>query len=445
MHEATKHLLVSAGYSAISSAAVEGSGADRMSQGVHLAPTGRLAASYALPLVVLVAAAAILVLHLVGPDVVALSVIALAAVLVARHQAAVALARHHAARATALEAAIEERQRAQAALQEQARLLDQRLREAERLAALGTLASGVAHDFNNILGAILGYGNMVYRATAEGSASRRHAATVLTAAQRAKALVDQVLDYGRSQRGLRGPVDIAAMVGETLDLLRASLPRGIQVEVRGAAEPLVVQCNPTHVHQIVMNLCTNAIHAMREGGTLRVGSRRHDTPTPRALSQGTLPAGSYVELSISDTGSGMTPELLKRVFEPFFTTKCPGTGTGLGLALVQSIVSELGGAVDLTSAPGQGTAFRIYLPRDAVAEAATPSFGQASGQPVTALDNEESPALVLLPSLRAANASSSVPVLHPATEPATVTRLKAGAAYRASAPARAAMEPATCA
>ncbi len=278
------------------------------------------------------------------------------------------------------------------ALAEQA-YLEQRLREAEKLEALGTLASGIAHDFNNILGAILGYGDMAHRVAAEGSDLRRHTAAVLTAGQRGKALVDQILDYSRSQRGPRNPVDVRDVVDETLDLLRASLPADIQLEVHSDAEPLVVICNATQVHQIMMNLCTNAVHAMPDGGTLRVTRRRRDAAVGRTLSHGTLLAGSYVELAVSDTGSGMPPGLLKRVFEPFFTTKEPGAGTGLGLALVQSIVSELGGAIDLESAPGQGSTFRICLPRLDVPAAGVfsdLSLKRGSGQRVIVVDDERS-------------------------------------------------------
>jgi PAS domain S-box-containing protein len=276
------------------------------------------------------------------------------------------------------------------ALTEQAHL-EQRLREAEKLEALGTLAGGIAHDFNNILGAILGYGDMAHRAAPEGSALRRHAGNVLAAAQRAKALVDQILDYSRSQRVPRNPVDVRTVVDETLDLLRASLSPDIRLEVGNDTQPLVVICDPTHVHQIVMNLCTNAVQAMPAGGTLRVMRARQDVPMGRALSHGALLAGPYVLLTVSDSGTGMSAELLKRAFEPFFTTKDPGAGTGLGLALVQNIVTELGGAIDVQSTPGQGSTFCIYLPRFDTPAVEAPNgsvLKSGSGQRVMVVEDE---------------------------------------------------------
>ncbi len=278
------------------------------------------------------------------------------------------------------------------ALIEQAHL-EQRLREAEKLEALGTLAGGIAHDFNNILGAILGYGNMVHGAAPEGTALQRHAGNVLAAAQRAKALVDQILGYSRSQRGPRNPVDVRAVVSETLDLLRASLRESIQLEAGYDAGALVVLCDPTQVHQIVMNLCTNAMQAMPGSGTLRVNVSRQDLPTGRSFSHGTLLTGAYVQVMVADTGMGMDADLLKRVFEPFFTTKEPGAGTGLGLALVHNIVAELGGAIDVQSAPGQGSAFCVYLPRfdePGVEAAADSALKRGSGQPVMVVEDDKS-------------------------------------------------------
>jgi CheY-like chemotaxis protein len=232
---------------------------------------------------------------------------------------------------------------------------------------------------------------MTHRAAPEGSALRRHAGNVLAAAQRAKALVDQILDYSRSQRVPRNPVDVRTVVDETLDLLRASLSPDIRLEVGNDTQPLVVICDPTHVHQIVMNLCTNAVQAMPAGGTLRVMRARQDVPMGRALSHGALLAGPYVLLTVSDTGTGMSAELLKRAFEPFFTTKDPGAGTGLGLALVQNIVTELGGAIDVQSTPGQGSTFCIYLPRFDTPAVEAPNgsvLKSGSGQRVMVVEDE---------------------------------------------------------
>ena len=276
--------------------------------------------------------------------------------------------------------------------------LEQRLRQAEKLEALGTMAGGIAHDFNNILGAILGYGDMAQNATTEGTSLKRHIGNVMTAANRAKALVDQILTYSRSQRGPRSPIEVSALVEETLELVRASLPSGIALEVANRVGKVEVICDPTHVHQIVMNLCTNAIHAMGEGGRLQVRLDALESASTRSLSHGALAIGRYLRLTVEDSGTGMSVEVLARLFEPFFTTKQPGAGTGLGLPLVQGIVTDLGGAVHVVSAPGKGTTFEIYLPRyDGVSESVSPAqsaCARGEGQRVLLVEDEK-PLLLL--------------------------------------------------
>ena len=187
---------------------------------------------------------------------------------------------------------------------EQARL-QTRLRQAEKMEAVGRLAGGIAHDFNNILGGILGYGEMVFEEAAEGTPMKRYARNLLTGANRARDLVDQILTYSRSQRAKRVPVEIDRIVGETLELVRGSLPAGITLDLALPAAPLVVIGDPTQLHQIVMNLCTNAIHAMSGSGTLRVGLEPADMAAERVLAHGTLAPGRYVRLTVADTGSGM--------------------------------------------------------------------------------------------------------------------------------------------
>ena len=241
--------------------------------------------------------------------------------------------------------------------------LESRLRQAEKLEAIGTMAGGIAHDFNNVLGAILGYGDMALNAPPEGGALKRYLGNVMTAAHRAKALVDQILNYSRSTRGKRGVVGVHAVVEETLDLVRASLPADVELHPRLGARKSTVIGDATQLHQLVMNLCTNAIHAMRSGGTLDVTLDTADTSADRAVSHGLLPAGRYVRLSVQDNGCGMAPAVVERIFEPFFTTRDVGSGIGLGLALVQGIVTELGGAIDVASESGKGSTFDIYLPR----------------------------------------------------------------------------------
>jgi PAS domain S-box-containing protein len=271
--------------------------------------------------------------------------------------------------------------------------LASRLRQAEKLEAIGTMAGGIAHDFNNILGAILGYGDMALTGAPESGPLKRYIGNVMTAAHRAKALVDQILAYSRSTRGKPTAVGVCSIVGETLELVRASLPADIELRPRLEAGDAIVIADPTHVHQLVMNLCKNAIDAMPTGGVLTVLVQAVDVAAARRLSHGPLSAGRYARMSVDDTGCGMTTVVLERIFEPFFSTKAPGTGTGLGLALVHGIITDLGGAIDVVSQPGQGSAFHLYLPRsDAAAmdrEEGAGALPRGSGQCVLLVEDEE--------------------------------------------------------
>src|SRR3984893_459779 len=183
--------------------------------------------------------------------------------------------------------------------------LEQRLRQAEKMEAVGRLAGGIAHDFNNILAGVFAYGEMLFEETPEDSPLKRYAKNVLTAATRGRSLVEQILAYSRSQLGKRAPVDVAQVVAETLELLRGSLPADIRLESSAPAVPLIVIGDATQLHQVVMNLCSNAIHAMEGGGTLRVALEAADLVAERALSHGTVGPGCYVRLIVQDSGSGM--------------------------------------------------------------------------------------------------------------------------------------------
>jgi len=275
---------------------------------------------------------------------------------------------------------------------EQARL-QSRLRQAEKMEAIGRLAGGIAHDFNNLLGGILGYGEMALAEAAAGSPGERYARNILAAAERARDLVDQILAYSRSQRAKRAPVEIDRIVRETVELVRGSLAAGIALDLALPAGPLVVLGDPSQLHQVLMNLCTNAIQAMGDAGTLRVALEPADVATERPLTHGTLAPGPYVRLTVADTGSGMDAATLARIFEPFFTTKEAGRGTGLGLPLVYGIVTDSGGAIDVAAAPGHGSTFAIYLPRtDAQPAAADETQGPAPrgrGERVLLVDDEE--------------------------------------------------------
>jgi PAS domain S-box-containing protein len=276
--------------------------------------------------------------------------------------------------------------------------LEAQLRQSQKMEAIGTLAGGIAHDFNNILGAILGYGELAQQHSAPGSALRRYLDNVLHAAERARLLVDRILGFSRSGLGERVPVHVQAVTEETLELLAASLPAGIRLEQKLLAGGAAVTGDPTQLHQVVMNLCTNALHAMAHGGVLTVTLERIGLDEPRTLSRGTLSPGPHLRLCVSDTGSGIAPQVIERMFDPFFTTKGVGEGTGLGLSVVHGIVADLAGAIAVTTEAGHGTTFEIWLPvsgeTGASSDALALELPRGSGAVVMIVDDE--PALVRL-------------------------------------------------
>jgi signal transduction histidine kinase/CheY-like chemotaxis protein len=271
--------------------------------------------------------------------------------------------------------------------------LEIQLRQSQKLEAMGTLAGGIAHDFNNILGAILGYGELAQKAAPEGGVVRRYLDNVMHAGGRAKALVERILAFSRSGVGERGPINVQAVIEETLELLAASLTPGVRLHSRLEAGDAAIMGDATQLHQVAMNLCTNALHAMQDGGVLEVALERTDVAQARELSHGSLAPAAYVRLTVSDTGSGIPPQVLDRIFDPFFTTKGVGEGTGLGLSLVHGIVADLGGAIDVRTTVGGGTTFAIWLP--IAGEAPVPSAAvdaelpRGDGQTVMVVDDEK--------------------------------------------------------
>jgi PAS domain S-box-containing protein len=270
--------------------------------------------------------------------------------------------------------------------------LEIQLRQSQKMEAMGTLAGGIAHDFNNILSAILGYGELAQKAAPATGAMRRYLDNVMQAGGRAKALVERILAFSRSGVGERGLINVQAVIGETLELLAASVPPNVRVEQRLDAGDAAIMGDVTQLHQVAMNLLTNALQAMKDGGVLAVQLQLHDIAQHRDVSHGHLAAGPYVCLRVSDTGSGIAPDVLERMFDPFYTTKGIGEGTGLGLSLVHGIVADLGGAIDVRSVLGQGAAFSIWLPTSGIAarvpEIASADLPHGAGQTVIIVDDE---------------------------------------------------------
>lgn len=237
-----------------------------------------------------------------------------------------------------------------------------RLQQTQRLEALGTLAGGIAHDFNNILGAILGFGEMAQQQAEPGSALRRHVDRVMQGGARARMLVRRILDFSRSGVSERAPVHVQNLVEEVVAMLASTLPSGVDLHTALHARDCAVLADATQLYQVVMNICTNAVQAVDGAGAVSVRLDTHAIERPTTLQHAELAPGAYVCLQVDDTGTGIAPEILLRIFEPFFTTKKQGEGTGLGLSVVHGIVTDLGGAVDVRSTPGQGTQVSVWLP-----------------------------------------------------------------------------------
>jgi PAS domain S-box-containing protein len=242
--------------------------------------------------------------------------------------------------------------------------LEKQLRQAQKMEAIGTLAGGIAHDFNNILAAIIGYTELVKMDMPTASPLLASIGKVLKASYRARDLVSQILAFSRQTEQDLRPVSVSAIVKEVLKLLRASLPATIAIEQQIESEPANVLGDPTQIHQVIMNICTNAMHAMREGGgrlRVRLGDVRSGEDP--GLSLQLARPEDYLHLAIQDSGHGMPTQIRDRIFEPYFTTKRKEEGTGLGLAVVHGIVTSHEGHIAVQSEPGQGCTFNIYLPR----------------------------------------------------------------------------------
>ncbi len=241
--------------------------------------------------------------------------------------------------------------------------LEARLQQSHKMEAIGTLAGGIAHDFNNILSIIMGNTEMAMKEVPEWSQTRFYLEESRTASRRAKDLVRQILAFSRRTEKERKPLRVGPVVQESVKLLRSSIPSTISIQQRFSTREDTIMADPTQIHQIMINLCGNAAHAMRDtGGEMEIGLEVQEVDAGDADRVQEPGPGRYLVLSVRDTGHGIEPDNLARIFDPYFTTKGVGEGSGMGLAVVHGIVKENGGTIQVQSRPGKGTLFRLYFP-----------------------------------------------------------------------------------
>ena len=271
--------------------------------------------------------------------------------------------------------------------------LEAQLRQAQKMEAVGTLAGGIAHDFNNILGAIIGYSELATLDLSEDHSAQAYVGEVIRAGNRARDLVRQILTFSRQEEHERKPIQLQSVLDEALKLLRATLPSTIEIRQRIDPQAPAILGDATQIHRVMMNLGTNAWHAMNErGGILEVSLAAFDVDDDFAQTHPDLHRGRYLRLMISDTGCGMERAMLERVFEPFFTTKPPGAGTGLGLAVVHGVVKRHEATIAVYSEPGNGTTFNLYFPIHEI-ETQTPvmesvAIPKGNGERILFVDDE---------------------------------------------------------
>jgi len=252
-------------------------------------------------------------------------------------------------------------------IQEEKLQLEIQLRQAQKMEAIGTLAGGIAHDFNNILAAILGYSEIALEDCRGQAPVDGYLSEILKAAHRAKDLTQQILTFSRQADIAPRPVRFSSVVREAIKLLRASIPTTISIQ-EALHSDATVMADPTQLHQVVMNLSTNAAHAMEErGGILTIGLSDQELDLEEKTPGGSVGKRPYVQLTVADTGQGIDPQIVDRIFDPYFTTKGKGKGTGMGLSVVHGIVKNCGGDVRVESHPGQGAVFQVLLPAHHVA------------------------------------------------------------------------------
>lgn len=263
---------------------------------------------------------------------------------------------------------------------EREKMIEQKMAESARLQAIGTLAGGIAHDFNNILSAIMGYTDLARMDSDKLSRPYANLTKILAASERARDLIHQILAFSRQVEVAKPrPVQVNIIVKEALKLLQASFPKTIRM-VEDLSCSSTIMGDATQIHQVVMNLCTNAAQAMKEkqNGVLTVTLESVTLPAPSEKNQTVLPPGLYLKLEVADTGNGMPSHVMERIFEPFFTTKPKGQGTGMGLSVVHGIVKKHDGDIQVQTTPGEGSIFQVFFP-----------VAQQGGQPAVEKKNPE--------------------------------------------------------
>ncbi|MBU0769060.1 MAG: response regulator, partial [Proteobacteria bacterium] len=275
----------------------------------------------------------------------------------------------------------------------QQKKIETQLQEAQRMEAIGTLAGGIAHDFNNIIGIILGYSELAVDDVPELNPARRKLEEIRKASLRAKDVVRQLLSFARKSEIKKKPTNLIPIVKESLNFLRSSIPRSIEIRQNIPEDVDSILADPTQMNQVLINLCTNANHAMPEGGILEVSLQNVELDGDMAVNYPDLKPGRYVNLTVSDTGQGINLELKDRIFDPYFTTKEIGKGTGMGLSVVHGIVLSHKGAIFVDSEIGHGTTFSLFfkvVKEEAVSELEVDEKLPEGNEKILLVDDEES-------------------------------------------------------
>ncbi len=239
------------------------------------------------------------------------------------------------------------------------------LRHAQKMEALGTLAGGIAHDFNNILTGTMGFHELALMPGTDLEKVRQYIENSHRLLKRAAELVKQILTFSRQEEKAEGPVVLNVLIEEMIQMIRASIPPGIEIDYDLPGQDVVVSASAADMHQVIMNLCTNAYQAMKEDGgrlTIRLESIKELSDSVLVGHNGLMESGEWAHIQVIDTGCGIPPKIKERIFEPYFTTKGPGEGTGLGLSLVHSVIKQYKGMISLRSILGKGTTFDVFLP-----------------------------------------------------------------------------------